>query len=138
MAANKKQMFLSYDNSIMGSTVTASSRVWSSAGSLQMTFIHPLSLNFWAIVTSNGSPYATGPLSCLSVCNVGALWPNVWMYQDATRYGCRPRSRWDCVRWETQLPPKKEHSPHFSTHVYCGQTVASLSNRLSNCWAVVH
>jgi len=26
------------------------------------------SLNFWVTVTSNGSPYDTGPLSCLSVC----------------------------------------------------------------------
>jgi len=24
--------------------------------------------HFWATITSNGSPYATGPLSCLSVC----------------------------------------------------------------------
>jgi len=38
----------------------------------------------------NGSPYATGPLSCLSVCpacpfcryNVGVLWPSGWMDQD--------------------------------------------------------
>jgi len=32
---------------------------------------HPsnlVDLGFWATVTSNGSPYATGPLSCLSVC----------------------------------------------------------------------
>ena len=28
---------------------------------------------FWATVTSNGSPYAMGPLSVLSVCNVGVL-----------------------------------------------------------------
>jgi len=47
-------------------------------------------LFFWATVTSNGSPYATGPLSCLSclpVCNVGVLWPNGWMDKDATWYG---------------------------------------------------
>jgi len=32
-------------------------------------------------------------------------------------------------------PPKKKghSSPHFSAHVYCGQTVAHLSN----CWALV-
>jgi len=30
---------------------------------------------------------------CLSVCNVGLLWPNSWMDQDATRYGGRPRPR---------------------------------------------
>ena len=35
-------------------------------------------------VTSNGSPYAKGPLSCLSVCNVDVLWPNGWIHHDAT------------------------------------------------------
>jgi len=51
-----------------------------------------------AIVASNGSPYAKGPLSVLSVCNVGVLWPNGWMDQDATWHGGRPRPRRRCVR----------------------------------------
>jgi len=57
------------------------------------------------------------------------LWPNGWMDQDATWYRGRPRPRQHCVRWEPSLPftPKKGHSPHFSAHVYCGQTVAHLS-----------
>jgi len=49
-------------------------------------------VGFWATVTSNGSPFSAGPLfclSCLSVClsvyNVGVLWPNGWMDQDANR-----------------------------------------------------
>jgi len=29
--------------------------------------------------------------------------------------------------------PQKGHSPQFLVHVYCGQTVAHLSN----CWALV-
>jgi len=29
-----------------------------------------------------------------SVCNVGVLWPNGWMDQDATWYGGKPRPRW--------------------------------------------
>jgi len=33
----------------------------------------------------------------------------------------------------TQLPPTTAAPPHFSAHVYCGQTVAHLSN----CWALV-
>jgi len=45
------------------------------------------------------------------------LWPNVWMDQDATRYGGRHRSRRNCVRWGTQLPPQKKEgaqpSPNF-------------------------
>jgi len=35
--------------------------------------------------------------SCLSVCNVGVLWPNGWMDQDETWHAGRPR-RWPhCV-----------------------------------------
>jgi len=26
-----------------------------------------------------------------------------------------------------RAPPKREHSPHFSAHVYCNQTVAHLT-----------
>jgi len=32
----------------------------------------------------------------LSVCNVGVLWPNDWMDQDATWYKDRPQPRWRC------------------------------------------
>jgi len=55
--------------------------------------------DFWSTVTSNSSSCATGPLSCLSVCNVGVLWPNGWMGQDATWYGGRRQPRRQCVRW---------------------------------------
>jgi len=41
---------------------------------------------FLAIVTSNGLPYAVRLLYVLSVCNVGVLWSNGWMDQDATWY----------------------------------------------------
>ena len=44
----------------------------------------------------NGSPYPIGPLSCLSVCDVGALWPDSWMYQDETWHAGRPRPRPRC------------------------------------------
>jgi len=40
--------------------------------------------DFWVTITSNNPPYATGPLSVLSVCNIGVLWPNGGMDQDAT------------------------------------------------------
>ena len=46
--------------------------------------------------------YATGPLfclSCLSVCNVGLLWPNGCVDQDATWNGGRPWPRRHCVTW---------------------------------------
>jgi len=37
--------------------------------------------------------YLTAILSVLSVCNVGVLWPNGWMDQDATWYEDRSRPR---------------------------------------------
>ena len=55
------------------------------------------------------SPRIFGP--CL-------LWPNGWMDKDATWYGARPRSRRHCDG--DQAPPKR--GPHFSAHVYRGQT----------------
>ena len=51
--------------------------------------------------------------------------------EDVTWCGGRPRPWPYCVRWGPSLP--KGHSPQFSAHVYCGQTVA----RLSYCWALV-
>jgi len=65
---------------------------------------------FCATVTSNGSPYATVPLSCLSClsfCNVGVLWPNGWMDQDATCYDGSPRPRQHCVRWGPSSPTER-------------------------------
>ena len=37
------------------------------------------------------------------------LWPNGWMHQDATWYGCRPQLRGLCVRWRpSRYPPQKD------------------------------
>jgi len=65
----------------------------------------------------NGSPYATGQLSCLF--DVGVLWPNGKMDQDAT--WCRDRRY--CVSWGPSSPPTESGTavPHFSAHVYCDQ-----------------
>ena len=53
------------------------------------------------------------------------------MDHDATWWRGRPaRPRPHCVRWGFSGDPAL---PHFSAHVYCGQTVAHLSN----CWALV-
>jgi len=51
-------------------------------------------------------------LSC-SVCavrDVGVLWPNSWMDQDATWYGDRPRPTPQCIRWGPSSPPPKKES----------------------------
>jgi len=85
---------------------------------------------FSSTVTCIGSPYATGPLSVLSVglslCNVGLLWPNCWMDHDTTWYGGKPRPRQQCG--PSSPMERGIAAPHFSAHVYCGQTIAHLSN----------
>jgi len=41
------------------------------------------------------------------ICEVGVLWPNSWMDQDATWYGSRPRARRYCVRWGSSSSRRK-------------------------------
>jgi len=42
------------------------------------------------------------------------LWPNGWMYQDATWYRGRRRPRRYCVRWESSSPSQKRGTaPNF-------------------------
>ena len=69
---------------------------------------------YCVMCTELGSPYATGPLSCLSctsVCNVGhgwctVLWPNGWMDQDATWHTDRSWPRQHCISWRSSsIPP---------------------------------
>jgi len=55
---------------------------------------------------------------CVSVCDVGILWPNGWMAQDATLYGGRPRPRRHCVRWgPSSIPNGGTAVSHFLAHV---------------------
>jgi len=69
---------------------------------------------FWGNCYKYQFALCYGNLSVLSVCNVGVLWPNGWMDQDATWYGGRPRPGWYCVRWGPSSPHGKGHSsPHF-------------------------
>jgi len=59
---------------------------------------------------------------CLSVCNVGVLWPNGWMHQDETWHACRSRPWPHCVRWGCTSPSPKGAQPlQFSAHICCGQ-----------------
>jgi len=84
--------------------------------------------DFWATVTSNDALcYWADVLSCLSVCNVGVLWPNGWMDQDTTWYGSRPigLGPGDIVL-DSSLVRHFSTSSH-AAHVYCGETVAHLS-----------
>ena len=52
---------------------------------------------------------------------------NDWMDQDATWYDTKVGLGPGDIVLDWAQPPKKEHSPHFSAHGYCGQTVAHLS-----------
>ena len=83
---------------------------------------------FWATVCKTVRPMLSDRCPvCLSVClsvspvcNVGALWPNGWIYHDETWRAGRPRPWTHCVRRGPSSPPPKGHSPHFSAHICCG------------------
>jgi len=77
---------------------------------------------------NNGWPYGTGPMSC-PVCNVGVLWPNGWMDQDATWYGSRPRPRSHCITYgDPPLPRKGAQRPSPLFGPLCSGTVVTVSN----------
>ena len=58
------------------------------------------------------SPCATD--RCLSVCDVGVLWPNGWMDEDETWHGGRLRPGHHSVLDGDPAPhPQKGHNPHF-------------------------
>jgi len=64
-------------------------------------FVKWFTLCYWTIV-----------LSCLSVCDVGVLWPNSWMDQDKTWHRGGPRPRPHCVKWGPAPPtPQKRAQP---------------------------
>jgi len=50
---------------------------------------------------------------CLSVCNIGVLWPNGWMDQHETCRAGRPRPRPHCVRWGPSSPQNRGTAPNF-------------------------
>jgi len=59
---------------------------------------------------------------CLSVCDVGVLWPNAWMDQDESWRAGRPRPWPHCVRWGPSSPsPTGGGAPQFLAHICCGQ-----------------
>jgi len=69
---------------------------------------------YWTTVTSNNSPYVTGPLSCLSclsVCLSVTLAYCVltvgWIKMSFGIYGGRPWPRRHCVRWRPSSPTER-------------------------------
>jgi len=60
----------------------------------------------WATVYKTVRPMLSVCPVCLSVSNIGVLWPNGWMDQDATWQGGRPQPRPHCVRWGPSSPQR--------------------------------
>jgi len=74
--------------------------------------------------------YQTVVCHVCPVCDVGVLWPNGWMDEDATWYGGRPRPR-RLLDGDPAPPPQKGgRGPQFSPHVYCGQTAGLIKMTL--------
>ena len=54
--------------------------------------------SFWVTVCKMVRPMLSDCFCpVLSVCDIGVLWPNSWMNQDATQYGGRPRPKPHCI-----------------------------------------
>ena len=71
--------------------------------------------NFWATVCKTIHPVLLDRCPVLSVCNVGALWPNCWTDQNETWHAGRPRPWPHCVRWGSSSPPPQtaaQQPPH--------------------------
>ena len=85
---------------------------------------------FWATVCKTVRPMLSDRclsvcLTCLSVWNVRALWPNGWTDQHETWRAGRPRPWPHCVRWGRSSPPQRRTAPtHFLAHICCGQMAA--------------
>ena len=74
---------------------------------------------FMLVIVFNGRPFVRFALCyrsvvlsvCLSVCDVGVLWPNGWTDQDETWRAGRPRPWPHFVRWGPSSPSPKGAQP---------------------------
>ena len=80
------------------------------------------SVGFWATVCKAVCPMPSDRCRsvlpvCLSVCNVGVLWPNRLTDQDETWHAGKPRPWPHCVRWgPSSSPPKGYSAPVFGPY----------------------
>jgi len=72
------------------------------------------------------------PTVVCPVCDVGILWPNGWMDQDATWHGGRPRPRSQCLMGTQLLPPLKgaQQPPFFGLHIIAKRSHISATAEL--------
>ena len=84
---------------------------------------------FWAAVRKTVRPVLSNRCSVCPVCDVGVLWPNGWMDQDATWYSDRPQPRRHCVRLGPSPPPCKkgaQQPPLFGPSAFVPKCVCHL------------
>jgi len=90
------------------------------------------SYSFWATTCKMVRPMLSDRCPvCLTGCDVGVLWPNGWMDQNAKSiwHGGRPRPRPHCVRWDPSPHQKTKgtiKSPQFSAHLCFSQTTGRI------------
>ena len=87
-------------------------------------------IRFWATVCKTVHPMPSVRsvcLSCLSclavclhVCDVGVLWPNGWLDEDAAWVGSRPQPRPHCTRRGPSCRERGTAAHLFLIHVHCG------------------
>jgi len=65
-------------------------------------------------------------LSCLSVCDVGVLWPKGWMDQDATWCIGTPRPSPHHVRWGQDPAPLPKRGGELGYYYYKRGTAATI------------
>jgi len=71
------------------------------------------------------------------VCNVGVLWLNGWMDQDATWYGDRPRSRPYCVRWRPSSPRERDTAAPTFRPMSIVAKRSPISATISYTWLIL-
>jgi len=104
------------------------------------------SQRFWATVCKTVRAMLLVRCPVLSVCDVGALWPNGWTDQDETWHADRPQPWPHCVRWGSISPTERgTATPTFeiygrrlclrpynprSMSTYCSQTAVWVKMKL--------
>ena len=102
-------------------------------------FLVPVSLIFVRPFVKRFALSYFGPFSVLSVCDVGLLWPNGWMDQDATWYGGRGLGPGHIVTWRVgvgdgvpliHIRKGAQQPPHVSVYFALARSPISAAAEL--------
>ena len=92
---------------------------------LGRSFVKRLALCYQTVVCLSVCLSCLSVQSVLSVCDVGALWPNGWTDQDKTWHACIGFGPGHIVLdGDAAPPPQRGTAPQFSAHIRCGQMTA--------------